>query len=386
MTPSPGRHRPRMRLDAGFGLVELMISVVIGLVIIGALVALFQGTSRNNREMFTASSVIENGRFAIQLLESDVIHAGFWGTFVPAFDDQTSADVPADAPTAVPDPCQAYDPGDPLVSWPAAYRSNLVAIPVQAYENVAVCAGVILDKVANSDVLVVRHVDTCVVGEANCEDEVAGRMYFQSALCDDEAPAYVFAASGEAPYNLTRRNCADGADVRRYISNIYYVRTYAVTPGDGIPTLVRSDFDLDGADLEHRTAVPLIEGIESMRIEIGVDDLSETGGAVDFGAAIAWVDEDTKESATNRGDGVPDADFIRCTVGAPCDQDELVNVTAVKIYVLARSRDATPGYVDGKTYSLGAAGNAGPFNDGFKRHIYTTTVRLTNISGRRISP
>ncbi|MGE5198459.1 MAG: PilW family protein, partial [Rhodospirillaceae bacterium] len=72
-----------VRAPGGFGLVELMVSIAIGLVLIAALVALFLGTTRNNREMATANSMIENGRFAIQLLEGDVIHAGFWGTFVP---------------------------------------------------------------------------------------------------------------------------------------------------------------------------------------------------------------------------------------------------------------------------------------------------------------
>jgi len=385
--PAEARNRLRVPFQAGFGLVELMISIVIGLVIIGAMVALFLGTSRNNREMFTASSVIENGRFAIQLLESDVVHAGFWGTFVPTFDDQTSDDPPTDAPTAVPDPCQAYDPGDPAASWPAAYRSNLVGVPVQVYDGADVCGAVVTDMSANSDLLVVRHADTCVAGDANCEAETAGKMYFQSALCDDEVPGYVLGVSGAAVFNLTRRNCADFADLRRFISNLYYVRDYAVAAGDGIPTLVRSDFDLDaGGNLVHRPAIPLIEGIEAMRIEIGVDNLSETGGAVNYAAAIEWVDEETKEDATNRGDGVPDADFIRCTAGAPCDQDDLANVTAVKIYVLARSREETQGYVDGKTYSLGAAGDVGPFNDGFKRHVYTATVRLPNIAGRRIRP
>jgi type IV pilus assembly protein PilW len=39
--------------------------------------------------------------------------------------------------------------------------------------------------------------------------------------------------------------------------------------------------------------------------------------------------------------------------------------------------------------SLDASGNcpaanvAGPFKDGYKRHIFTTTVRLTTVSGRR---
>ena len=60
-----------------------------------------------------------------------------------------------------------------------------------------------------------------------------------------------------------------------------------------------------------------------------------------------------------------------------------MNVTSARIYVLARSREASPNYTDTKTYTLGSAGDVGPFNDNFKRHVFTTTVRLTNIAGRQ---
>ena len=65
--------------------------------------------------------------------------------------------------------------------------------------------------------------------------------------------------------------------------------------------------------------------------------------------------------------------------------DDLINTTAVRIWVLARSRDETAGYTDTKEYIL-AGESYGPYNDGFKRHVYTTTVRLPNISGRRERP
>ena len=69
-----------------------------------------------------------------------------------------------------------------------------------------------------------------------------------------------------------------------------------------------------------------------------------------------------------------------------CTVDELMNVTSARIYVLARSREASPNYTDTKTYTLGSAGDVGPFNDNFKRHVFTTTVRLTNVAGRRVTP
>ena len=53
--------------------------------------------------------MIENGRFAIKVLEDDLAHAGYWSGYVPAFDDQTSSDrgPDGDVPTTVPDPCLA---------------------------------------------------------------------------------------------------------------------------------------------------------------------------------------------------------------------------------------------------------------------------------------
>jgi type IV pilus assembly protein PilW len=389
----------------GFGLVELMVALAIGLVMIAAMVALFVGTSRNNREMATTTSMIENGRFSIQLLESDIVHAGFWGTFVPDFDNATFIDVPADVPATVPDPCLAYDP----TAWNVAYVNGLLGIPVQAYDAVQVgddpvCADVVgnvdgspgPDILPNTDMLVVRHVETCVAGVGDCEALTAGKMYLQASLCTEDTVPYALRRYQNATtFGLRRMACATTpvADVRRFVSNIYYVRNYADTPGDGIPTLMRSTFDQhDGATLSHQLAgtanepVELIEGIDGFRVEFGVDDLSGTGAAVDYTAATEWLDDETKLMAVNRGDGIPDGAFVRCSDATPCTVADLINTTAVRIYVLARSREPTQGYTDTKEYSLGAGTTLGPFNDGFKRHVYSTTVRLPNISGRRERP
>lgn len=367
----------------GFGLVELMVSLAIGLVLIAALVALFLGTTRNNREMATANSMIENGRFAIQLLEGDVVHAGFWGTFVPQFDDATAAGVPIDVPTAVPDPCLAFN----TTNWNAAYVTNLLGIPLQAYDTNTVCGGVAANAQANSDMLVVRHAEMCVAGETGCEAVTANKLYLQGSLCNIDINTFVFGQSGVATFDLRRIACATSpvAEMRRFVSNLYYVRDFAVTAGDGIPTLMRSTLDISGTTPQHLGAVPLVEGIDAFRVELGVDDVSGTGAAVDYTVATVWVDADTKEMATNRGDGIPDGAFIRCTTAAPCGVADLINTTAVRVWVLARSREPTQGYTDTKQYTM-AGTTYGPYNDAFKRHVYTTTVRLPNISGRRERP
>ncbi len=353
--------------QSGLTLIELMVGVAISLVILAALVALFVNTSRSSREFARANSMIESGRLAVQVLENDVAHAGFWGTYVPHFDDQTAAAPPDDVPTAVPDPCLAYNPAN----WTDDYVNDMIGMPVQVYDDATVCPGIITDRQANTDVLIVRHAEPCVAGgpSPNCDAVIAGRLYFQSTLCLTDVAERVL---GTAGFTLLRRDCATPAEIRRFMSSIYYVRNYSIAPGDGIPTLMRSQFDLVGGVLEHQPAVPLIEGIEGFRVELGVDDLSETGDPIDYSGAVDWADPETRTTATNRGDGVPDDEFVDCTTAVPCTADELMNLTAVKLYILARSREPSQGQMDTKTYALGAGTTLGPFNDAFERHVFVT--------------
>lgn len=385
------------RNQNGFTLVELMVSMVIGLLIILALITLLVNVNRNNTEMTKTNRMIENGRFALQLLEADISHAGYWGGYVPTFDDLTTAGVPSDVPTAVPDPCLAYTswdvPPHTAVGPPkVSYKSNLIGIAVQGYEipalvpspTLSVCANKVTSPKANTDVLFVRHVETCVPGIGACPAQDAGGLYFQVARCGTAAPspAYVF---GTTSFTLTNRDCTTPAEVRKFVSNLYYIRDFAVTAGDGLPTLMRSQFGLTGSTLEHKTAEPMIEGIEGFRVEFGVDNVSDSGVAVDFTSAIAWANANNLTSPTNRGDGIPDGDFVRCTTATPCTAAQLTNTTVIKLFVLVRSDTPTPGYTDTKTYVMGSS-SLGPFNDQYKRHLFTQSIRLTNISSRRETP
>jgi type IV pilus assembly protein PilW len=148
---------------------------------------------------------------------------------------------------------------------------------------------------------------------------------------------------------------------------------------------MRSELDLPsgGGDPAHQGAVPLVEGIDGFRVEFGIDDVSQTGAPVDYTSAIVWDDPEEKTTASNRGDAIPDGAYVHCS---PCTAGQLMNATSVRIFVLARSREPTQGYVDTKTYDLGAGTTLGPYGDSYKRHVYTTTVQLPNIAGRRVRP
>jgi Tfp pilus assembly protein PilW len=445
--PNANRHVAGAR---GLSLIELMIAIAIGMVIVGALLALYVNVTRTNNEMTKMNRQIENGRFAIQLMQDDIVHAGYWGSYVPQFDDLTSVTTPSDAPNALPDPCLDY------ASWTDAYRANLIGIPTQA--DLGTC-GVVANQQANTDALVVRYAQPCVAGVGTCEAEVAGKLYFQSTLCETEVSAtaqqpntattiklnakasgtddfyngaiiriiggtgadqsrritdydgstkvatvdsswitvpdnsssYAFGLGyvlGTSGHMYHERDCATLASKRKFVSNLYYIRDYSVNPGDGIPTLMRSSFDLAGGALAYQAAQPLIEGIQGFRVEYGIDAKSDTNADVNYTAPVVWADPMNKVSPTNRGDGVPEnyvnAAGVTCT-GTGIGQCGAANVVAVRIHVLARSLEPTPGYIDSKTYRLGDQ-TLGPFNDGFKRHVFSTTVRLVNPAGRRDTP
>ncbi|MBC9251468.1 pilus assembly protein PilW [Pseudomonas alcaligenes] len=357
----------------GFGLIELMIAMLIGLGLMAATLTIYLDMTRSNNELAKTNTQMENGRLAIQLLRGDLEHAGFWNGFVPEFDDLTEADVPGDYPSSIPEPCASY------ADWTVDTPTNLIGVPVQVYADVpSGCSGVVTDKVEASDVLVVSHVQTCAAGATGCEAESAGKLYWQTSNCSSEA-RYQLDDSG---FSMHKRDCTTLAAKRKFVNNIYYLRDYAVTTGDGIPTLMQSTFDLSGGALIQQPATAMIEGVEAMRFEFGVDALSDTDAAVDYSQAVQWVDEENKNSPSNRGDGAADE---ACTSATPCDLDQLANTVVVKIYLLVRSLEPTQGYSSDKTYSL--AGEVfGPFDDAYQRHVYSSTVRLVNVSGRRETP
>ena len=387
------RVRSRVGRLTGFSLVELMISIALGLIILAALVTLFADTSRTNREMARASSMIESGRFAIQVLESDLIHAGFWGSHVPTYEDLTLSAAPeaAQIPDAVPPACLAYNASD----W-ASQIKNLVGVVVQAYGSVpAECSassGPVQGARAASDLLVVRHAETCRPGQGSCGPDEAGELYFQASRCATDAVPYLIGTTGLA---LREKNCTTAAEKRKFVSNVYYVRDFA-QPSDGIPTLVRSRFMLQGGSLRNQDPDALVEGIEAIRVELGIDSRSETDALIDYTQAIAWQDPDTKTIVTNRGDGIPDGDWVRC--GSGCTAAQLVDVTVARIYVLARAREKTPGFRDLKTYRLGgapsvcstASSDSGcdskTLDPEYKRRVFSATIRLINVAGRRETP
>jgi len=370
------------RAARGFSLLELMTSITIGLLIMAGLASVFVNSSTANKEMKNNAEQIENGRFAIELLTQDVRHAGFYG--------ELSA-LPI-VPAAAPDPCAA-----PTAGAVNDTSNNALALPVQyiaAGSIPAGCSALLTgaNLMPGSDIIVVRRADTTQVNPTGAGTISAGMVYIQSTV---ESAELQYGAGGAinntqnaaaAASTLQRRDfsvAAAGsppqfaqiaAAIRRFRTHIYFVAPCSTPNGGGslctgsaddlgkpVPTLKRLELDSAGAF----TIVPIVEGIDAIRIEYGVDSSPVHASDPGTGSLI--------------GDGLPDV-FVNAPTVA-----EMGNTVAARIYVLARNTTASTGYVDDKTYTLGTYTTTAT-NDGFKRHVYGAETRVANQAGRREIP
>ena len=325
------------KVQHGLSLIELMIAITLGMIVMAAVLALFLNISRSNAELAKTNRLIENGRFAIQVLQSDLVHAGYWGSL-----DYTLTPAPAYVtPTALPDPCVAS-------GWSST--DNLLAIPVQGYANdstLSTCG--VTGVLASSDVLVVRYANTCTAG-STCDGGSDTGQLIQISNCRTTTPieaAYVVGAYSATTFVLRSKDCTTVAPRRKIVSNIYYIAT-----SNGQPTLMRVAL-VNGA---YAAPQPLIEGIEAFKVQYGID-------------------------TSVPGDGSADT-YVSC---APCTLAQLTNVVSIKIHVLSRNLETSPGYTDNKAYQLGETTIAAA-GDGYKRHVFSTTIRLVNPSSRREEP
>lgn len=382
MTKRPAQNNSRREIERGFSLIELMIAITLGLLIMTGLISIFVKNSQARSEIERSNRQLESGRYAMTLLTEDLRMAGFLGAFnpyssiifpnAPPLGPNVALGLPA--MTTMPDPCDAS----------AANLNNSYFFHVQGYDNAATIPSCVSDARAGSDILVIRRVSTCVAGpttEAGCDPVVAGAPYFQASNCYQatELAMNTGGATAATDYLAHFRlgtdtttafmdrhplSCAVGtqADYRRYLTRIYFVANNNIG-ADGIPTLKRAELGATGF-----TIVPLVEGIETIQFEYGID--TNDDGTVDAYSA--------------------DPDLHNACVGATC-LGYWLRTYAVKVNLLARNVDKSPGHTDSKVYALGLKADgssnvfpaSGTYGDMYKRHAYNAAVRLDNPSGRR---
>jgi type IV pilus assembly protein PilW len=321
------------------------------------LTVVFVGNSRSFSENQRASQQIENGRYATALLSDGIRHAGFYGEVA----DVTNLILtPAIVlPAVLPDPC-ATDV--------ATVRAAL-SVPIQGVDDPGALPTCLPDHVAGTDVLVVRRANTTTIPAT---DATANGYYTQTSFCPTQLPVFELAQSG---FVLQQKDCLTAAPIRQYHVEIYFVSPCSLPTGakgvckstdPTVPTLKRLELRPAGDPTCPVFAeaswclVPLVEGIENLQIEYGIETSPNPAGTPDTYKTL------------------------------PAAMAEWAGVVAVRLHVLARNLEQSGGYVDSKTYQLGlnADGTANDATPGgpYKRHAFTEVVRVNNVSQRKERP
>lgn len=364
-----------LRYQRGTTLVEWMVSITIGLILLAGLTTLIAQQSSTQAELEKSSRQIENGRYAIQLLNEDIQMAGYYGEF----SDVAGLAVPG----ALPDPCAVA----------VADIEPAMAFPVQGYDSPATTSGLLscinpLNHEDGTDILVVRSVETATLTIASAASAAGGQVYLQSGLTPSglmfekkmgsgattsvftlltQAKPATAAASG---IPATPAIPAAPALLRKFLVHIYFVSpcsvmsngsTCSASDDDGkpIPTFKRLELSASGNTTTMSTT-PLVEGIENMQIDYGIDAIGN--------------------------DGAPDGQFV----ATPAAVADWSNVVALRVHLLTRNNEASAGYVDPKTYemgydSAGAVQTVTPTSAvrSYKRRLFSQLIRVVNPSSRR---
>ncbi|AMO24625.1 hypothetical protein GCM10027034_10600 [Ramlibacter solisilvae] len=353
------RH-PGLRGQQGLTLIEFMVAITIGMILVAAIATLIAQQSGNRAEIDKSGRMIENGRYAVQTMQTDLQMAGYWGEIGSA---------PA-APGSVPDPCDTS----------AATLEAAMGVHVQGFDqplatlptSLQVC---VKNHKPGTDVLVLRRVDPDTTdietsGTVTWTLLKPGQVYLQTGLnpatsqFDWVAPTAANGTTDSSTFTRLRKNKTTPASPRKYMVHIYYVSKCSVEVSG-------SCTNADGG-----TPIPTLK-----RVELGVTSGAPSFSTVTIAEGIEDFQVDYSRDTT--GDGVPDTD----SDGNGFTANNWAEVVGVKLHVLARSLEkAGNGFADTKVYAMGSAGAASaPVSEqAFKRHLFVQSVRLVNPAGRRV--
>lgn len=253
----------RIRRQTGVGLVEIMISLTLGLLVTGAIVQIYLTTKRQNDMQTSLTGRQEASRFAAQIIQRDAQMAGFrgclrdLGTVVNTLNNSNNF---------------LYDFGQHVVGF-----DNAAGLPASITNVVAGTDVLTLRTVDDTDVALTAGMATSVAnpvtvaglapapfanGDIALIADCSGAAVFQVDTYDAATGTIGHVAAGtpgNSTLNFGRRFSA-GAQVYRMRTTTYFIRESANGTG---PALWRR------VGLENPQE--LAEGIENMQVLYGED-------------------------------------------------------------------------------------------------------------------
>lgn len=332
--------RINSRGQHGMGLVELTISMLIGLGLVVGAVSLHQHSSAVSRTAATMARLQEVARLAFDVLETDVRMAGYWGLH------NRSAAVVNRAPAGTVLPASFTATQAARIDICGGATSHW-AIDLDAYIAGSsngygwTCAAV-GGAATGSDTLVVRR-----ASEERPATLEADRIYLQTSRLEGA----LFVA---APTCL---NAADPACIpalywpltsqsRQLVVHGYYVSQQSTQRAD-VPALRRKSFGNvnAGAVANAVTDEELVAGVEDLQIRFGFDS-----------------------------DGDANVDSYADPGSVPAG----ARVISAIFWLRIRAEEREVGFIDGTAYQYADMAAALTPNDSYRRLVVSRTIHLRN--------
>ena len=315
--------------QAGFSVVELMIAMLLSMALAGGIIAVFVNNSYSFQQDENIGRMQDDARHALREIAFDLSMAGHY------------ADL--HIPSAV-----QYD-GDLLIGQDCGpvgqanwmYRTTEVgtgnSLSLMAIDNATSATasaahscfvgGEIQD---GTDVVAIKRVAGAEANVLSVNGAYLRTNGTVGVLFSGIAPT--------APPVAVALPRADWA----FRPSIYYIRQFANTPGDEIPTLCRKVLRGAGPGM---TTECLATGIEDLQIEYGIDTTQN---------------------------GQPNVYLTSPSLA------QIQNVVSARIFIIARTTEVDTRYVNNKTYSISNAPDLVP-GDNFHRRVFSTSVSIQNI-------
>lgn len=258
MKPTP---KPSLRRQLGMTIVELMISMTIGLVILGAVGALFINVQHSARNAESMSRIQESARFAVELMARDIRMAGFIGC---SNLETGTVNTIAKAPV---EPLQASN----ALRGQDAPSGTIAGITLVGGDTIAIKRGTgrdvyLVDTPSATEIKINRNPeipDNFVSGDVLLVSNCTHADVFRVTNDPSVGSSITIEHGEDANDGFRIGNYGQDAFVMRLARYVYFVGT---NPDTNRPSLYRAN-TIAGAGV----AEELVDNVESMEIEYGID-------------------------------------------------------------------------------------------------------------------
>ena len=316
--------------EHGLSLVELMVSLTLGMILMVGVGYVYMGSRTSFKQQDALSRMQENARYVFEVLSNDLRMTGFSGSLcgLAASEVDNKLDT---------------------TKW----YGDVFGLPVKGYENASSSAPDVTATVYAGDALHILHADSTREYVVNVDATPGGAITFDGTAPDGDGNVVVAGCGNAKPraafamasnQNGLTTTILQKSRIYPLETNLYYVRlrdTGSAISTNNPPALYR----------KRGTAAPeeLVEGVEDMQIEYGVDTSNPAACSNNDGGVDAYVIADDVEST------------------APCatSAEDWKKVLSVRVKLTMRSTED-----DVTTETAGG--------DKRLRKTFTTTIAIRN--------